>query len=168
MARDAEMQRLEDSIAQLATAQSRTEQALQTLAEAQTRTEERVRRLEVAVERLAEAQARTELAVGNLAQQVGRLSDTIGFTLEDLAREVSPAYLVQHFGIHVDQLERRFFQLDGQEIELDFYGEGRRDGEPVAVLGEVRSRIYAADVESFARQAARLVPRLPARCHSHP
>lgn len=156
---DARIDRLEDALGQLATAQARTEAALQALAEAQARTEARVGRLEDAVARLAEAQARTEATVQTLVQQVGRLSETIGFTLEDLAREVTPAYLAHHHGIHVPQLERRFFVVDGQE--LDFYGEGRRDGETVAVVGEVRSRIHGRDVETAVRQATRLAPELP-------
>jgi hypothetical protein len=72
---------------------------------------ERVDRVEVALTRLAEAQARTEQTVRALAQQLGRLSDVVGFTLEDLARELTPAYLAQHCGIHVAALERRFFLI---------------------------------------------------------
>lgn len=115
----------------------RLEDALGRLAEAQVRTEERVGRL-------MEAQARTEATLQALAQQVGRLTETIGFTLEDLAREVTPAYLAQHYGIQDLELDRRFFVVEGQELEVDFYGEGRRDGEVVAVVGEVRSRIPGA------------------------
>ncbi len=48
--------------------------------------------------------------------------------------------------------------VDGQELEVDFYGEGRRDGEVVAVVGEVRSRIHGRDVEAACRQTARLAP----------
>jgi len=160
--------RLEDALSRLVEAQARTEAALTRLAEAQARTEarvgqleERMDRVEAALTRLAEAQARTEVAVQTLAQQVGRLGETIGFTLEDLAREVTPAYLAQHYGIRGLELDRRFFVVEGQELELDFYGEGRRDGEAVAVVGEVRSRIHGRDVEAAVRQAVRLAPQLP-------
>ncbi len=121
----------------------------------------RIDRLEDALARLAEAQARTEEAVRVLAQQVGRLGETIGFTPEDLAREVTPAYLAQHYGIQGLELERGFFTLDGEEIEVDLWGQGTRAGEPVAAVGEVRSRIHGRDVESAVRQAARLAPQLP-------
>lgn len=117
----------------------RLEHALAELAEAQRRTEERVGHLEGAVVRLAEAQARTEQVVQQLAQQVGRLSDAAGFTLEELARELAPPYLAERYGIRVASLERRFFTVDGEEVEVDFFGEGTRDGEPVVVLGEARS-----------------------------
>jgi uncharacterized protein (DUF3084 family) len=178
------MDRLQEALGRLAEAQARTEErvarmeegqrqlqaALTRLAEAQARTEERVGRLEegqrelqAAVARLTEAQARTEVALQALAQQVGRLTETIGFSLEDLAREVTPAYLAHHYGIQGLELERRFFVADGQELEVDFYGEGRRDGEVVAVVGEVRSRIHGRDVEAAVRQAERLAPQLPGR-----
>jgi hypothetical protein len=167
-------QELQGLVAQLVGGQRVLQEALARLAEAQARTEERVGRLEAvvaeltegqralqsAVAKLAEAQARTEATLQMLAQQVGRLSETIGFTLEDLAREVTPAYLAQHYGIHVPELGRRFFVVDGEEVEVDFYGEGRRDGETVAVIGEVRSRIYGRDVEAAVRQVGRLVPHV--------
>lgn len=181
MRRDARIDRLEEGLSRLAEAQARTEAAirelakaqaraeermdrveavLERLAEAQARTEERVGRLEEQMVRLAEAQARTEIAVQSLAQQVGRLGETIGFTLEDLAREVTPAYLAKHYGIDAPDLERRFFKVDGEEVEVDFYGEGRRDGERVVVIGEVRSRIYGRDVEAAVRQAAMIAPQI--------
>jgi hypothetical protein len=123
------------------------------LAEAQKRTEQRV-------EELAKAQKRTEQAVERLAQQVGKLSDVVGFTLEELTRELAPAYLAQRYGIRVSSLERQFFTLDGEEVEIDFYGEGTRGGERVVVIGEARSRIYGRDVESLARKAKALGPQL--------
>ncbi len=55
---------------------------------------------------------------------------------------MTPAYLAHHYGISVVATDRRFFTVDGQEVEVDLYGEGRRDVEAVAVVGEVRNRIY--------------------------
>lgn len=160
--------RLEEAFTRLAQAQARTEARVGELAHAQARTEARVgelaqaqARTEARIGELAQAQARTESAVLTLAQQVGRLSETIGFTLEDLAREVAPAYLAQHHRLHVPQLDRRFFTVDGDEVEVDLYGEGEQDGEPIVVIGEVRSRIYGRDVESAAQRASRLRPQLP-------
>ncbi|MDR7537362.1 MAG: hypothetical protein QN183_13480 [Armatimonadota bacterium] len=158
-----QMERVEAALARLAEAQARTEERLDRLAEAQARTEERL-------DRLAEAQARTEARLAEtqtalqlLVQQVGRLSDTIGFTLEDLAREVSPAYLARHYGIEVEVLERRVFVIDGEEVEIDFFGVGTQRGEPVAVVGEARSRIYGRDVREAVDRIARLQDQLPAR-----
>lgn len=168
MALEQRVDRLEAALTRLAEAQARTEErvgrleermgrveaALAQLAEAQARTERRV-------EELAQAQARTEQAVLTLAQQVGRLSETLGFTLEDVARELTPSYLAQRYGITVALLERRFFLVDGEEVEVDFYGEGMRDGQRVAVIGEVRTRIYGRDVEAAVRTAERLRLQVP-------
>jgi hypothetical protein len=153
MALEPRVDRLEAVLSHLAEAQARTEESLRQLAAAQARTEARL-------EELAAAQARTDLSVQALAQQVGRLADTIGFTLEDLAREVTPAYLAQHYNIHVPQLDRHFIRLDGQELELDLYGNGQRDGERITVVGEVRSRIYGRDVEDAVRRTVQLAPQL--------
>jgi hypothetical protein len=131
----------------------RFEAALLCLAEAEARTEERMEQLVAALER-------TELAVQALAQQVGRLADTIGFTLEELAREVIPAYLAHHYNIHMLQLDRCFIVLDGQELEFGLDGHGQRDGENVTVVGEVRSRIDGRDVEDALRRTTRLASQL--------
>ena len=154
------LSRLEEAIGRLTEAQARAEERLARLEEAQIRAEERLSRLEDAVGRLTEAQTRTEDTIRTLAQQVSRLGETIGFTLEDLAREVTPAYLAQHYGIHVPSLDRRFFMVDGQEVEVDLYGEGTRDGEAISVVGEVRSRIYSGDVEAAVRRAGQLSAQL--------
>ncbi len=149
--------------AQAATDQrlARVEEAVAHLTRAQTRTEERLGTLEEAVTQLTRAQTRTEDALARLAQQVGQLSDAVGFTLEQLARELAPPYLAERYGIRVASLERRFFTVDGEEIEVDLFGEGTRDAERVVVLGEVRSRIYGRDVEALARRIRRLAPQLP-------
>ncbi len=57
-------------------------------------------------------------------------------------------------------LERAYFQVDGQEVELDFYGVEQRDGQPVAVVGEAESRIYGRDVEELVERARLLAPTI--------
>ena len=142
------------------------------LALAQTKTEDRVGRLEDAVERLAlaqtktevkveelaEAQRRTEEALKELATQVGKLSDNIGFSLEDVAKVVLPGYLERHLHIYVDDLDRRFFFVDGKEVEIDLYGVGKKDGKVITILGEVKSRIYEREVNKFIRDVATVLP----------
>jgi hypothetical protein len=160
MALEARVDRLEAALLRLAEAQARAEERFVRLEEVQARAEERFDRTEVHMEQLAAAQVRTELAVQALAQQVGRLADTIGFTLEELAREVTPAFLAQHYNIHTLQLDRSFIVVDGQELEFDLYGHGQRDGESVTVVGEVRSRIYGRDVEEPVRRTTRLASQL--------
>jgi hypothetical protein len=167
---------LRGALTRLAEAQARTEErvgrleeALNRLAEAQARTEERVGRLEEALNRLAEAQARTEArldelsaVVKTLSIHVGRLSDVVGFSLEDIARVVVPGWLLRHEGIEVESLERRFLTVDGEQVEVNLYGEGKKGGERIVVLGEVRSRIYGDDVRETWGKLSRVEEALKA------
>ncbi len=171
--------RTEERLNMLAEAQRRTEERLNMLAqrvdelaEAQRRTEERLNMLAQRVDELAEAQRRTEERLNMLAEaqkkteeslsrlsntvrelaiQVGRLSDTIGFGLEDIARVMIPGWLERHLGIYVEELVPRFFTIDGAEIQVNLFGVGKRDEKEVIVIGETKSRIYAREVEKFAR-----------------
>jgi peptidoglycan hydrolase CwlO-like protein len=133
---------LEDAVRRLVERQDSLEGAVQRLVERQDA-------LEDAVRRLVEAQTRTEDALQELSKHVGRLSDTIGFGLEDIARVVIPGWLYRHEGIEVEELVRKFISVDGEQIEVNLYGEGVREGSRLTILGEARSRIYLSDVEEF-------------------
>jgi hypothetical protein len=174
---------LEAALARLAQAQARTEErldrleaAVERLAQAQARTEERVSQLEAALARLAQAQARTEerltraeailerteRTLAELTTQVKALSDNVGYGLEDIARVVLPGYLRYRYGIHIERLERRVFQVDGQPIDIDLYAEGKRGRQRIAVLGEVKARIYGREVSQFQSTIERLKPYVSA------
>jgi exonuclease VII small subunit len=148
--------RLEEAVERLAQAQARTDASVRELTQAQARTD-------AAVRELAQAQARTDAAVRELAKQVGALAETVGFGLEDVAKLVLPPYLERHYGLKLvgppsEELTRRFFEVEGRLVEVNLYGEGRRNGQPVVVLGEVKSRIGGGEVHEF---AADLVPLEP-------
>jgi hypothetical protein len=154
---------LKGAVQELAQAQARTEQRVEELVQAQVRTEQRVGGLERAMQELAQAQARTEQQMERLAQQVGGLSDSIGYGLEDIAKVVLPGYLQRHFGILLEgvlgeELNRHFFHVDGVDVEINLYGEGKRDGQRVVVLGEAKSRIFSSQVEKFAHNLALVEP----------
>jgi predicted nuclease with TOPRIM domain len=157
---------LRRAVNELAEAQIRTEKRVEELAEVQARTEERVGRLEDAVERLALAQAKTEETVERLVNaqreisvEVGKLSTAIGFGIEDLGKVMLPGYLERHFGIEVEELERKFFLVDGEEIEINLYGEGVKKGRGIIILGEAKSRIYRREVDDFIRDVSKLTFR---------
>ncbi|MEM4329056.1 MAG: hypothetical protein QXI50_05275, partial [Candidatus Caldarchaeum sp.] len=135
--------------ARLEMRQARLEEGQLSLAEGQTRLEE-------AMAELAEAQARTEMALQGLMKQVGRLSDTVGFGLEDIARVVIPGWLYRHEGINVEELQRKFIQVDGEEVEVNLYGEGSRNGERIVVIGETKAKIYKREVEDFIKHAGKV------------
>lgn len=153
---------LRSSVKSLTDAIDRLAERVDKLAEAQKLTEDRLNKLTERVDRLAEAQLRTEehvkqlaVTVSNLAREVGRLSDVIGFGLEDVAKVVVPGWLYRHERIEVE-LERRFVYVDGESIEVNLYGDGRRNGEAVIVVGECKSRICEREVREFAEKLEKL------------
>ncbi|MEM4199960.1 MAG: hypothetical protein QXR91_00180 [Nitrososphaerales archaeon] len=103
-------------------------EAVSKLVDSQRRLEERVVGLGVKADRLEESHIRLVESVSGLAREVGRLSESVGFGLEDVARVVVPGWLFRHEGIAVDDLVRRFFVVDGVEVELNLYGEGLKGG----------------------------------------
>jgi seryl-tRNA synthetase len=127
------------------------EKAVEKLTESHNKLVERHYSLEKAVERLTEAQLRTEDALQELFKQVGKLSETMGFGLEDIARVVVPAWLYKHEKIEVEEFTRKFIIIDGEEVEINLYGEGIKEGAKIIILGEVKSRIYLNDVENFSK-----------------
>ncbi|WP_298976268.1 hypothetical protein [uncultured Thermosynechococcus sp.] len=151
------------TVAELAEAQKRTEERVAELAQAQKRTEERVeelaaaqKRTEERVDQLAAAQERTERAVRQLARQVGGLSEALGGSLEDLALEVVPEILEYRWGMEIEFCDRDTLPLRNGEYEFDLVIRGQIHGEPLLVLGEVKSNITESEVERFLNLVAQV------------
>jgi lipid II:glycine glycyltransferase (peptidoglycan interpeptide bridge formation enzyme) len=152
-----EFNELRLAVLELAEAQKKTEQRVEELAQAQKRTEQRV-------EELAQAQKETERELKELAkglketrQMVGNLSDTVGYTLEDRAIKSLPDYLKQNHGIEVKgRLVRKFIKYNGKYDELNIFGEGKRKGKKVYILGEAKSRLSKKNVDKFLKLIKRL------------
>ncbi len=148
--------RLEMALQALAEAQQRTEERLNELAEAQQRTEERLNEL-------AEAQKRTEEELKKLAaehritrERLEGVSNAVGYTLEDRAFRSLPDLLRRH-GVEVTgRLVRKYVLLDNKERQINIYGHGRQDGQPVLILGEAKVRPSRKEVNRFLRLARRL------------
>ena len=117
-------------------------------------------RLQQAVEELAEAQKRTEHAVAELAHQVGRLSDTVGFSLEDIGRYMIPPWLKKEYQIEVGELEQKYFTVGEKEYEINFYAEGEIKGEPCVVVGECKNRIREKNIVEFEKLVNRVKEQL--------
>jgi len=160
--------RLTEAIQKLAERHDSLERAVQKLVERNDSLEQIVQKLaerhdslERAVQKLVEAQAKTEEALQDLSRQVGRLSDTIGFGLEDIARVVVPGWLYRHEGIELENLTRKFIKVNGEELEINLYGEGNKGGAKITILGEARSRIYSSDVKGFDELAEKVKKFVP-------
>jgi hypothetical protein len=147
---------LAGTVRELAEAQKRTDEGLQELAGAQKDLVEAQKRTEVALRELAEAQKLTNEAVG-------RLTDTIGHDLESVARVSAPNWLQVYEDVRVPSLERRIFKVDGEDVEINLYGEGMKGRAPITVVGEAKSTIHGRDVEAFSGRVDRLKSQLRGR-----
>ncbi len=143
------LDRLATRVNELAEAQKKTEEAVAKLTERVDKLTERVNELAEAQKKTEEAVAKLAIQMNNLSLSVGRLSDVIGFGLEDIARVVVPGWLERHEKIYVKGLVRKFFEVDGEIVEVNLYGEGMRRQRNIYILGEIKSRIYGRDVREF-------------------
>ncbi|RKY62639.1 MAG: hypothetical protein DRP99_05435 [Candidatus Latescibacterota bacterium] len=116
-----------------------------------------------AIRELREAFLDQHRAFRQLCREVGRLSDVVGYGLEDIAKVVVPGYMSRHYGIDMGELRRRVFVVDGREVEVNLYGRGRKEGRELAVLGECKSRIRAADVRKFTKKMKPVEEKLKGR-----
>lgn len=124
---------LKDVFRELAKAQKRTEGRVVELAEAQKQTETGLIALTKEVRTLTRSHK-------ELQRKVGGISNTIGYGLEDKAFPILPDLLKRDFGIEVDKLYRRFLLYpDGKDDEANIYGEGKREGKKVYVIGEAKA-----------------------------
>jgi hypothetical protein len=146
-------QRTEMRLAELAEAQQRTELRVVELAEAQQRTEMRLAELAEGQRQLIEAQRRTEERMDKLAEvvqglaiEVGSLSRTMSYALENEAYRALPALLKRKLGL---ELEQRFVRTEINGEEINLFGQARRNGQTVLIVGESKLRL---DMRSFERQ----------------
>jgi len=165
----AAQQRTEERLEELAAAQQRTEEQLaqlttrvDSLAAAQQRTEEqlaqltaRVDSLAMRMDELAEAQRRTEEAVQALAlglrrtrSELAGLGRQFGYALENEAYRALPPLLRDRYRI---ELTRRFIRTYIGDHEINLLAEGRQNGEPVLLVGEVKSQLGTRDFEQLRR-----------------
>ena len=193
---------LKGIVKELAHAQQRTEQrvedlaeAQQHLAEAQQRTEQRVedlaeaqQHLAEAQQHLAEAQQHTEHALqqltrqvdglarqmGGLARQVGGMSDRMGGDLEEVAAIMIHDVLERELGWQIDELDRAWQMWNGEEEEIDVFGQAHdplRPDTTLWIVGEVKFNLTMRDVERFtfllARAAGHLEGEIVPVCFSY-
>ncbi len=157
--------RTEARVEELAEAQKRTEERVEELAEAQKKTEQRLDSLTERVEELAEAQKRTETRLEKLIgehkktrEMLGGLSHTVGYRLEDEAIWALPDLLKKDFGIEVvGRLSRGFIETaPGRYMEVNIWGEARKDGRNLVIFGEARSQLKKRDVTDFHKKVNHL------------
>ena len=165
----------------LAKAQQRTEQRVEDLAETQQHLAEAQQRTEQRVEELAEAQQHTEHALqqltrqmGGLARQMGGMSDRMGGDLEEVAAIMIHDVLEREFGWQIDELDRAWQMWNGEEEEIDVFGQAHdplRPDTTLWIVGEVKFNLTMRDVERFtfllARAARHLEGEIVPVCFSY-
>ena len=188
-------QRTEQRVEELAEAQQRTEQRVEELAESQQRTEQRVEELAESQQHLVEAQQRTEQRVedlaesqqhtehalqqlarqmGGLARQLGGMSDRMGGDLEEVAAIMVHDVLERELGWQIDELDRAWQMWNGEEEEIDVFGQAHdplRPDTTLWIVGEVKFNLTMRDVERFtfllARAARHLEGEIVPVCFSY-
>lgn len=155
--------RTEVRVEELADAQKRTDRHLQELADAQKRTDRHLQDLADAQKRtdlhlgeLADAQKGTEFAVANLARQVGGLSNALGGSLEDFARDLVPEILEKHWRLDVASAEPEEIETHRGHHEIDLVVRGTIDSRPVMVVCEVKAAVSTTEVARFMKVIERL------------
>ena len=98
---------------------------------------------------LTDAQKRTEKELRNLARQVGGLSEAFGGSLEDFALDLVPELLEKSWNLKIEDVGRDEFTINKKTVELDLVIRGNREGNPIIVLGEVKSNLTAFEVDKF-------------------
>ncbi|NOY65648.1 MAG: chordopoxvirus fusion protein [Nitrospirae bacterium] len=133
-------------------------------------TKEEFRELRETVAELAEAQKKTEEELKKLVsehrktrEQLGGLTHTVGYILEDRAYRGLPELLKRDFGIEVTTpLKRDYIELSpGRYEEVNIIGRGRRNGQEVLIVGECKTQLKKADIDSFIRFVKKVKDILP-------
>jgi chromosome segregation ATPase len=176
-----QLAKLSARVDELAEAQKRTEARLEALAarvqeltEAQKGMEERLQKLEAIVAELVEQTKELRLISVQLVSRTDALADRtdwlLGDALERRFRERAPSYFQRLLRrLRVFSQERLANLLDDAAEEgriteeereallrADLVAEGKRDGEPVALLAEVSFKVDRYDVERAAERAKML------------
>lgn len=86
--------------------------------------------------------------------------ESVAVHLDEIAKVVLPGYLKRRYNIEVAQLKRKLFRVDDRVVDIDLYGEGSRDGRPIAILGEVKARIYSREVGQFLARLNEVKPQV--------
>jgi chromosome segregation ATPase len=175
------LNRLTERVDDLTVRLDRLTERVDQLAEAQRKTEERLNQLALRVDELTErlnqlAEAQRDMAEkmsklidaqmqleDSLAKLLGRMKTTeeriewifssIGFTIEDKSLKALPE-LLKREGITVEgNLVRRYYKIGDEYNQLNIYGWGRKDGEKILILGEIKTRASKKEINEFIKLA---------------
>ena len=185
-----EFNELKEIVRELAEAQKRSEERLdklteevKELAEAQKRSEKRLDKLTEEVKELAEAQKRTEKRVEELAETqkktekilqifikdfksfkryVGDITDSLGYKLENESYIFLPTLLKRDYGIDIEGELNRCYVKDNwnNDIEVNIYGKGKKEGKEIVIIGEVKSKLSKNKIDKFIKNKIKRIDKV--------
>ena len=165
---------LKGIVKELAHAQQRTEQRVEDLAEAQQHLAEAQQHTEQALQQLTRQVDGLARQMGGLARQVGGMSDRMGGDLEEVAAIMIHDVLERELGWQIDELDRAWQMWNGEEEEIDVFGQAHdplRPDTTLWIVGEVKFNLTMRDVERFtfllARAAGHLEGEIVPVCFSY-
>jgi myosin heavy subunit len=160
---------LRQTVAELVQMTRQNTEAIAELRQTTQQHSEEISDLRRTVQELVEVQKQTQedirrltWGLDDLRKQVGGLSITIGYTLENAAYKALPHLLNRDYGLQLDgELTRRFVEdSQGEHLEVNIFGQARRNGETITIVGESKAQLSKNDVDSFLR---RKIQRLQGR-----
>jgi len=164
-----EIAELRQTVAELVQMTRQNTEAIAELRQTTQQHSEEISDLRRTVQELVEVQKQTQedirrltWGLDDLRKQVGGLSMTVGYTLENAAYRALPHLLNRDYGLQIDgDLTRRFVEDNqGEHIEVNIFGQARRNGEVLTIVGESKAQLSKNDVDSFLR---RKIQRLQGR-----
>jgi len=101
-----------------------------------------------------------------MSKELGGLANSFGYMLENEAIRFLPGILKREKGIEIQVMDRRYIvYADGQDDELNIYGEGLLEGKKVYVIGESKSQLGKKDLNRFHKLVERVSEHLQAKLY---
>lgn len=101
-----------------------------------------------------EGSRRLTQGLNGLLKQMSTLSVSFGYTLANKSYRALPRLLARDFGIEVESDLKRQFVADntGEYIEVNIFGQARRNGDIITIVGESKAQLSKNDVDAFVRR----------------
>ncbi len=122
---------LKEIVREIAIAQRKNEQELGLLSK-------EVRALTDRVNDLTQEVRELTRSMREMQGEIGGISKTLGYSLENEAYRMLPAFLEKHYNI---TLTRRLIRTEIGGREINLFAEGEREGHPIILVGEARNRL---------------------------
>ncbi len=129
---------ISDDLKEIASIQVEIKQELKELAESQKNSEVRMAKLETSMSELAVEMRLLAKGLNETRSELGGLSRGMAYALENEAYRLLPAFLKDKYGI---DLTYRLVRTDIGGEEINIFGQGMRNGQPILLVGETKMQM---------------------------